>query len=362
MSQYDLLLDGKYYLRDVIIGSITLEDSLDDIAGRLTFDIARVNGLKIDVGMDIKLLGVPYGTNTQKTMFAGVVYEIRSSREGAGTVSVTCYDRAKYLAISEEQWQFKPGKASDRLKKYAAAFSIPVGSIPDTGITLAKALYRPQSIYSSIRKDLLETAQKGGKMYKPRMNESSKLDLYEVGSNKTVFKLEDTAEDITQTRTMEGMVTKVKVVGQIPKKKTAKKKDDPKTPTKPKTLAATAATGTSKGATNKEDVLYPVVATKTGNTAKYGTLQRIYQKDDADSVATAAKIAESMLTDTFKETIGYSGAGVNVVRAGDKIQLADYPTELIVRSVTLKLSDFDMMTLELATAKQIREDLYSGDN
>ena len=94
-----------------------------------------------------------------------------------------------------------------------------------------------------MKKDLKETAVKGGDLYKLRM--ANKLNLFKIGSNTKVYKLESVLEDMDEKYSLSGLVTQVKVLG----------KND------------------------KNDKKTPIIGTYKKNTDKFGTIQKILQDE-----------------------------------------------------------------------------------
>lgn len=352
-SVYSVLINkGKHNLGHLLQGPITVEESIDDIALRITFTVHITSDFPtIQNAMDCVIKGVPFGGTSKVTMFSGVIWQLESSRNGAGKLDITVFERTKYLKESEEQYQFKAGTASTRLKIYARDWEIPLGNIPDTKTMLAPALYRPQSIFTSIRKDLIETAQKGGDLYKPRIM-SSKLELYKIGSNKKVWQLKGTHYDVGQSRTMDGMVTQVKILGTKEKVKKAKKRK--------KTSKKGQESGGKLRATTTTEVqtLDPIKAVIKGKTDKFGTIQKVIKAEKAADLPGAKKEAQEMLSPTVKEVFRGSGLGINTLRAGDKIEFESLPYPVYVLSVTHRLQEQDEMTITAATLDYIRRELY----
>ncbi|GJM78891.1 hypothetical protein HMSSN139_13870 [Paenibacillus sp. HMSSN-139] len=168
--------------------------------------------------------------------------------------------------------------------------------------------------------DLKETVKAGGDMYVPRMTPAG-LTLFKIGSNNVVWKLEQ-MEEATQNRTLEGTVTRVKVIG-------AEDRGD-NAPSK-------------------------VLAVASGETAKYGVLQRIVQDENVKTAGAAKKYAESMLTGQG-QSYTVTCLDLNTIRAGDKVNFNGL--NLIVTSVSHELGDPGHMTLELATLDDVKRRYY----
>ncbi len=325
MNGYEVVLDNKYYLRE-LIKNITLEDSLDEIAYRATIQLVVTSDFPgIAPGQPVRVSGIPFGgSNIVYLLHPAVVWDIDSVTRGQKHLTVTAYDPTIYMARSEDEYLFPAGQtASQRLKRYAADWGIPLGQIPDTGVQLAKAVYRAQPIYNMILSDLRETARKGGKLYRPRMITAG-LKLYELGTNETIWVLDidQNVEEVNQHRTLEGAVTQVKVLGAAPKE------------------------GRS-----------PVLALEKGDTAKLGTLQRVIQDSKITTSADAKQAAKEVLAGV-QQTITVTGIDINTIQAGDKVQLSGM--DLLVVNARHELGSPGHMTLELADEAYIRRKFYAG--
>lgn len=319
---YEVVLDNRYLLGD-LVESISLEDSLDEIALRATINLIFTPDFpNIQPGQEIRVSGIPYrGSELVYLLNPGVVWECENSFRGANRLSVTLYDRTIYLAKSDDEYLFPAGQtASQRLEKYAADWDIQLHQIPDTVQTLNKKVYRSQSIYSMITADLKETVTKGGKMFRPRMTPSG-LELFELGSNDTVWVLdpEGNLDSITQRRTLEGTVTKVKVLG---------KEENPESATE-------------------------ILAVEEQDTERFGTLQKMIMDNDITTVSEAVTAAKAMLAG-IQETFSVSAIDINTIRAGDKVELLGSGMELIATSVRHELGRPGRMTLELATPDYVK--------
>lgn len=320
---YDVVLADKWSLRE-IVESITIEESLDEIAARATVVIAITPDFPgIAPGQAMRVSGVPFGGGSMVVLLDGVIWECDSVTRGQKHLTATVYDRSIYLARSEDEYLFPAGQtATQRLKRYAADWGITLGQVADTGVALAKAVYRAQPIYNMLLADLRETVNKGGGMFRPRMVGTT-LNLVALGSNRTVWVLEadQSVEEINQRRSLEGAVTQVKVLGSAP-----------------------------------EEGRSPVLALEKGETAKYGTLQRVIQDPKITTAAAAKQAAREMLAG-IQETITVTALDINTIRAGDKVQLNGM--DLLVTSVRHNLGSPGHMTLELAAESYIRRRYYA---
>ncbi|WP_411735917.1 phage portal protein [Paenibacillus sp. M2] len=324
---YKVIVDDKYDVTK-LVETITLKDSLDQIAyqANIRLAVSASSGLpSISPGMAVRISGVPFGEKSMvHLLHPAVIWEVESSNSGTKRLSLTVYDRMIYLEKSEDEFLLpKDQTATQRLKTYAKEWKIPYATLPDTKTKLGKAVYRSQTIFSMMFADLKETAKSGGDMYHPRMTPGG-LQLFQVGSNAKVYEL-DRLIDLTQMRTLEGAVTKVKV------------------------MAA------SESPSGKE-VPSKVLAIEQDRVEELGTLQKLIEDDQVKTAAAAKKLAKSKLTG-IQETFTISAPDMNTIRAGDAVLLKGL--KLIVMSVSRDLSAGPgTMTLELGTAELVKRRYY----
>ncbi|WP_339294865.1 phage portal protein [Paenibacillus sp. FSL W7-1279] len=321
---YKVILQDQYDLSP-LVEAISLRDSLEQVAYQGTVNLVVTPDMPpISPGMAIRISGIPYGKKDYVPLLhPAVVWEVETSNNGVKRMNLTLYDRTVYLDKSEDEYLF-PAKqtATQRFKKYAADWNLKIAVLPDTEKQLGRSVYRTQSIYASMFADLRETAKAGGKLYHPRMIASG-LELYELGTNKEVYILE-AITDTTQSRTLEGAATKVKVL-------------------------ATAASETGKEVPSK------VMAIEEKDIAKYGQLQAIIQDDEVKSPAAARQLARSKLRG-IRETISLNAPDVNTIRAGDAVMLGSM--KLLVISVSRELGSPGSMMLELGSYDDVKRRFY----
>jgi len=370
---YEIVLQDKYYLRE-LIESISLKDSLDQISYQADIKFKVSTGFPdMQPGQEIRVSGIPFGLTTWHPLLdPGVVWECDSSNNATKHMSMTVYDRTIYLAESEDEYLLPAGQtASQRLRKYATDWGIKLATIPDSKTQLKKAVYRSQAIYNMITSDLQETVKSGGDMFIPRMTTNG-LELFEIGSNKDVWVLQ-AIEETSQRRSLKGTITKVKVIGTEDRKAKATTKPSAKTADKKDTITIPEGMtleeigrlyggkvdkkSKKKGkkakikAGSKVELPSKILAIATGQTSKFGTLQRMIQDEDVKTTAAAKKLGESMLSG-IQETYSVSCLDLNTLRAGDVVNYSNM--DLIATSVTHDLGDPGHMRLELASENYVR--------
>lgn len=324
LSKYEFVLANKYFLRE-LLESVTMGESLDEIAYMAAVKLTITPDFPgIAPGQEARISGIPFGGNSMiYLLHPGVVWDCDSVTSGQKHLTATVYDKTIYIAKSEDEYLFPAGQtATQRLQQYASDWGIPLGQVPDTGTPLAKAIYRAQPIWSMIMADLRETVAKGGEMYRPRMTPDG-LELFKLGSNETVWVLEmnQNVEEINQRRTLEGAITQVKVLGNAP-----------------------------------EEGRSPVLALVTGETDKYGTLQKVLSDSKFNDAGTARSAGEELLSGV-QETITVQALDINTIRAGDKVQLNGM--DLLVTSLRRELGSPGHMNLVVADSDYVRRRYYA---
>jgi len=325
-NRYEVVLQNRYFLRE-LIQQLTLEESLEEVAYRATIILAASDQLpEIAPGQEIRVSGIPFGGSVWTYLLEpGVVWKSSQAHEGAGNLEITAYDRAIYLAKSEDEYLMPAGQtATQRLKRYAADWGVALGSIAETNVQLSKAIYRSQPLYRMIAADLRETAMKGGGLFRVRMTPAG-LELVRIGGNAVVWMLESerNLESVQHEKTLEGTVTQVKVLG----------------------------------LQRNDDELSPVLAIEKGDVAAYGTLQQVLQAEKDASVDESIRIARQLIGG-YKESMLVKAVDINTIRAGDAVSVNG--NVRIVVSVRHELGNPGHMTLELAGEDEVRRNYFYG--
>lgn len=319
----NIIINNRYKIEN-FSEKISLDESIDNIAYTANAELVETSQLKnvgIAKGSPIEIYDINYETKKNTQVFKGIVWEIDRNKKSK-RLRLSCKERTVYMEESEDEYLFPAGMtATQRIQKYCNDWGIPIENLIDTKVKLAKAVYRSDAILSMMLKDLKETAQKGGNLYKLRMLD--KLNLVQLGSNKTIWKLETIAEEIDEKSSLEGMITQVKVLG--------KQEENKKT---------------------------PVTGVYKKDTDKYGTIQKLVQDEKIKNGAEAKKRADTLFN-TGEDTVRVSGVDINTIRAGDKISLDG--VFLYVTDITHTLGSAGKMDLTLCSLDHIRRKFYSGD-
>lgn len=205
------------------------------------------------------------------------------------TLQLMCYDNLIYFQESEESEYFSSGNSTKTVvssicNKWGVQLSYNYESITHSKLVLRGTL---ADIFTSDILDLVK--DRTGKKYVIRSVQDV-MQVNTVGSNTTVYNIK-TQENAISTKsivTMDGMITRVKILG---------KADD--------------------------DDRKPVEATVNGNTSKYGTLQKLIDRDTNTSLADAKKEAQTIinLNGTPKYEYNIQAPDVPWIRKGDVVNV-----------------------------------------
>ncbi|HAU5258710.1 TPA: XkdQ [Clostridioides difficile] len=318
-----IILNGKYDIANFNEG-ITLSEAIDGVAYKMDVSLIEPKQLKdinIKKGDKIVLIDIAYESKKEETIFDGVIWETRRS-EKSKKLTLSCRERTVYMEESEEQYSFKENTATQRIEYYCKQWNIPYYNLANTSVKLAKVIHKT-NILDMIKKDLKETASKGGDLFRVRMD--NKLKLFKLGTNANVYKLDSILEDANFTSSFNDAVTSVKVLG--------KSKD--------------------------ENTKAPIIGTYKKDADKFGTLQKIKQDEKIKNAKEAKKAAETMFN-SGEETISVDCVvDINRIRAGDKVSLKS--KEYYVIDVTHTLDSTPKMKLNIGTLEYIRRKFYTND-
>lgn len=237
------------------------------------------------------------------------------------TLQLKCYDNMIYFQESEESEYFSSGNSTKTVmsticKKWGVSLSYNYESITHSKLVLRGNL---ADIFTS---DILDTVKdRTGKKYVIR-SVKDVMQVNTVGSNTTIYTIKDGANAISSeiVKSMDGVVTRVKILGKADK-------SDRK----------------------------PVAATVNGNTSKYGTLQKLIDKDENTSLANAKKEAQNIINEDGKPTIDYNIKTTDIpwIRKGDlvKVQSGAADKTLLVIGISHSISAKEK-TMDLTLEEQ----------
>lgn len=317
--------DSMQYDVTPAITKLTLQENDGEIAQRVTITMSN---LKVNNSYLSAIFGVGdrvfvYGNdgNQKEEVFRGFVWTDNGATNKSKSLTLTCYDNLIYFMESEEYQFFSAGYSTKSIcEALCEAWSIGLSYRYDS-ITHPKLPLRG-NLADIFLSDLLdEVKKKTGAKYIMR-SEKDTVVIDFVGCNTTVYKLtkgkNGNAIEASSETTMQGMVTKVVILG---------KEDD-----------------------NERAAVEDIVE---GNTSEYGTLQKILNVSSGTTLEEVKQEAEELIHEKGNPKTTYSVTSVNVpwVRKGDKVEVnaGDLSGDFIVKSITHYGSD-KTMTLEVEKA------------
>ena len=202
-------------------------------------------------------------------------------------LKLTAYDHLIYTQESEDTLYFSAGMSTkDVVSSICSKWGIPL-SYSYSSITHAKLPLRGK-IYELLTTDILDSVKKRtGKKYVIR-SEKDIMYVKPEGANTTVYQFRAGKNVISTSSgwSMEGVITQVVIVGQ---------EDD--------------------------EGREPFEAAVTGNTSKYGTLQKVQERDEETTLEDAKLEAQATIDEYGEPKMEYEiiAADIPWIRKGDKV-------------------------------------------
>lgn len=328
-SVYVVAGNTKYNVTSALIG-IDLDDEEKQMAQSATIGLmnVRVNGTWLTSLITVRDRVFVYANDGTKNdeVFRGYVWSRPySSSLSEREITLKCYDNLIYFQESEDSQYFSSGKSTEDIlstlcSNWGVNLDYDYESITHTKLALRGTL---SDIFTADVLDLVK--ERSGKKYVIR-SEKDTIKVTGLGRNSTVYSFR-AGKNAIMTRsdvTMDGMTTKVVILG----------KED-------------------------ENSREPVEATVSGETAKYGTIQKIINREENTSLADAKKEAQSMIDKDGTPKFEYEVTAPDVpwIRKGDKVYVDSgdiWKKYLIVTSISRTISNSKKeMTMTLRREKDI---------
>lgn len=259
-----------------------------------------------------------------KEVFRGYVWGRRFTfTNNERELKLTCYDRLIYLQNSRDNFLLKKGdRTKDAISRLCKTWGVSL-TYDYSSITNKKTIYRNEAL-SDIIVSILKKAKKQAGTDPVILCNKGTMEIVKEGSNKTIYSIQKSENAIgtEYNETMDGMVTKVKIVKAQSKK-------------------------------NKETGQFTTVANIKGATKKYGTLQEILEKGDKEKMTAVKREAQKIIKDKGKpqKNIYVTCVDIPWVIKGDKVHInAGYMNNYyIVKGVEHDATNH-AMTLEVKKA------------
>lgn len=290
-SVYIISGSTKYNVTTAI-NYIDRADPKGQIAQRVSLQLVniQVNGTLLSNILQARNRVYVYATygGTEDEVFRGFLWRQNNKNSvNDRELKYVCYDNLIYLQESEDSLYFSAGKTTkDVVSSICSDWEVDLEYSYDS-ITHAKLPLRG-TIYDILTADILDLVKKKkGTKYVVR-SEKDTMYVMPVGTNATIYQFIAGKNVISTTSgwTMEGMITKVIIVG--------KANDDGKV---------------------------PIEATVTGKTDEYGTLQKIQDKDSETTLEDAKLEAQYTIDENGTPKWEYEIVAPDIpwIRKGDKV-------------------------------------------
>lgn len=284
---------GKQYNIKNFVEDLGWEQGEKELATRISFSIKNEKTEKGTLSSLVKL-GCLVGVfaadgSVDKEVARGYITTWNPKRSsGSDKLSFRCYDSLYNLQESQDNIYYPKGVSTKTaIKGILNKWKIPLGSYQGPNKTHGKLVYKSEKLSDAIL-DILEEAFKKGGAKCIMQDRGGKVYIVPYGSNKDVYHFEaKKVQSTSYKRSTEGMVTRVKIIGQSDDKKKAR-----------------------------------VEATLSGKT-KYGVRQKIVTRGKEESLKDAKSSAREILdTDgVIQEEITIQAPDIPWMRKGDLVHL-----------------------------------------
>lgn len=282
----------KYNVTPAVV-SMNRSEAVGQIAQRVNLQLTDA---QVDNGSWLSVLIKPrdrvsiYANDGSKNeeIFRGFVWSRNTiSSTSDRKLNYTCYDNLIYFQESEESLYFSSGKKTkDVVSSICSTWGVKL-NYSYSSITHTKLPLRGK-LYDILTCDILDLVKKQtGKKY-VILSDKDTVYIKPVGSNATIYHFlsKQNISSTTVRWSMDGFTTKIVIVGKADKN-------------------------------DKE----PIEAVVTGNTSKYGTLQKIHSLKENTSIEDAKKEAQNTIKENESPKLEFDITAPDIpwIRKGDKI-------------------------------------------
>jgi len=294
---YSLILfrpDGQRIDLQPFLRSLSWEENDGELAVRLQAELQnqqlaggkRLHQL-IPLGGQV-FLYADWGSGQQE-IFRGTVFAWDYRIDPLEHFTITAYDQLIYLMKSKDDRFYKAGQtAKTVIQDIAKAWGIPLGTVQGPDVALAKQVFRGETLADMIYSVLNEAKKKGSGKWIVR-SKQGKIDVIRPGQNTSiyVFSTHMNVESVEDRQDIEGLVTRVKIIG-----------------------------------AEDSEGKAPVVATLDGRT-EFGILQEVVYQRQYDTPAAAKSAAGDILKERGKPRKGRKVIAPDLpfLRRGDKVKV-----------------------------------------
>jgi hypothetical protein len=251
--------------------SLTLQGTADGITRLLT----------LEKGCEVRV------NDKGAELFRGIIFA--DGIDGAGSLTITAYDRNIYLTKNTDTRKFEKVTASTIIKTLCNAFGIPMGTIEDTGYIIPKMVFDNKTLWDMMVMALTYTKKQTGKQFfiftdkgklcVARFTKPTSRVVFEPGVNLTSMSRDTSIEDIA---------TRLRLYG--------------------------------KG---KKNAKIDISVSDDALVKKYGVLQALESPDNSTTTSAAKQKATTRLNElkTQKDEVKIDALGIDTVVSGSAIYL-----------------------------------------
>ena len=308
-------LEGRQYELTPILGSLDISHQKDQLAMCVTLNLLNINyqGQWVNAMIEARQRVFLYANDGERheEVWRGFVWSVSytSATEGR-ELTVRCYDNLIFWQESEDSAFFPAGWSTQTvLESIFSRWGVPM-RWQYQSITHKKLALRG-TLADLVTGDVLDLVKRQTGTKYAIVMEGDTAVIRTAGDNEVYYKIIQASNAINtkSSQTMEGMITKVLVLG------TGKDSDKP-----------------------------PVEATLSGDTATYGTLQKLQDRGSDATLADAKKEAQATIDEhgTPKWEYELRCSDIPWVRKGDRVYVSTggiYQKTLIVWSIDRHISD-----------------------
>lgn len=274
---------------------LSWEENDGELAVRLEAEIQQVQlqgggwlSSQVQLGGQVFLLA-DWGSGMQE-VFRGTMFAWYYRTDPLGHFTITAYDQLIYLTKSKDDRYYKAGTTVKAIiQDIAGAWGIPLGNVQGPDMTLAKQVFRGETLADMIS-SVLEQAKKLGAGKWLVRSKQGKIDIIRPGQNSPVycFTHDTNVGSIEDQQDIEELVTRVKIVG-----------------------------------AEDSEGRAPVVAQLDGKT-EFGVMQEVVYQRQYDNLAAAKSAAQDILKERGqpRKQRRVQATDLPFLRKGDKVYIA----------------------------------------
>ncbi len=288
------VINNKKYNITSYTENLSWEENCNEISGRITFTCRNSNtkdgylAQLVKPGCKVFVYAKDGKRKYTEVASGTVVTWTPANQSSSHDYKCVCYDMLYNLQKSQDNFFFRSGTGTKtRINKILGKWKVPLGRYEGPDKKHGKKKYQNKYLSDILLNILDDAVKKGGKKSVIRM-EKGKVSIIPEGSNKDIYVFKgNNINAAIRNRSIDGLVTRVKVVGR----------------------------SKEKGREKTEAVL--------DGLTKYGVRQRIYTRGSDESIKDAKKAAQEILNEdgTARLEVTVESPDVPYICKGDMVYI-----------------------------------------